>query len=167
MLIAKRIFRIGLYLQNFREMHRNSQSHLEDNSVKKLSDSIHRKLNWLGREDGAETIEFIGMFPLVLLTIILIWQFVLLGYTAVVVPGAAREAARAAAVGASCQQAAANASVSWDGGGRRVSCGCGGDFCTAEVELQVFRVPIPLINNLPNYPWLKSKASMRYEPPYR
>lgn len=128
-----------------------------------------RRLLRKGRDDekGAETIEFVGIFPLVLFTIVLIWQFVLLGYTAVVVPGAAREAARAAAVGASCSVAAANASIGWDGGSRQTSCGCGGDFCQATVRLQVKDVPIPLIGRLLNYPWLESTASMRYEPPYR
>lgn len=118
-------------------------------------------------ERGAETVEFLGMLPLVILTIAIIWQFALVGYTAVITAGTAREAARAAAVGANCQSAAAQASVGWNGGTRRVSCSCGGDMCTARVELQVKRAPLPLIDRLPTYPWVSSTARMRYEPPYR
>lgn len=129
---------------------------------------MKRFLRQIFREErGAETIEFLGTLPLVILTIAIIWQFALLGYTAVVTAGAAREAARAAAVGASCQTAAANASIGWDTGVRRVSCSCGGDMCRAEVSLQVKRAPLPLIGRLPDYPWVASTAYMRYEPPYR
>lgn len=129
------------------------------------------KIDFLRRlfkeERGAETIEFLGTLPLVMLTIALIWQFALLGYTAVITAGTAREAARAAAVGASCHTAAANASEGWNDGTRRVECSCGGDMCTATVSLQVLRAPLPLISRLPNYPWVSSSAAMRYEPPYR
>jgi pilus assembly protein CpaE len=118
-------------------------------------------------ERGAETVEFLGTLPLVILTIAIIWQFALLGYTAVITAGTAREAARAAAVGADCRAAAAQASVGWDSGTRRVSCSCGGETCRATVDLQVKRAPLPLIGRLPSYPWVSSTAYMRYEPPYR
>ncbi|MDJ0754747.1 MAG: hypothetical protein QNJ45_14580 [Ardenticatenaceae bacterium] len=120
----------------------------------------------LKEEKGAETIEFLGMLPVVMITIAIVWQFALLGYTAVITAGAAREGARAAAVGNSCQAAAANASIGWDGGVRRVNCSCGGQACTATVQLQIKKAPIPLISSLPNYPWVSSTAVMRYEPPY-
>ena len=117
-------------------------------------------------EDGAETVEFVGTLPLVVITIAIIWQFSLLGYTAVVAAGAAREGARAAAVGANCRGAAAQASPGWDGGTRTVSCSRSGEMVTAEVRLEVLRAPIPLIGTLPSYPWVTSRASMRYEPPF-
>lgn len=119
------------------------------------------------KEQGVETIEFLGAFPLVLLAIVIIWQFVLLGYTAIVVAGTSREAARAAAVGANWRTAAANASLGWDNTTRRVHVSCGGDTCVARVQLQVKKAPLPLIGRLPNYPWVSSTAVMRYEPPYR
>lgn len=130
------------------------------------------KIDFLRRvfedESGAETIEFLGTLPLVMLTIAIIWQFALLGYTAITTAGTAREAARAAAVGANCHTAAANASEGWDDSTRRVEgCSCNGDMCTATVHLQVLRAPLPLISRLPNYPWVSSSAAMRYEPPYR
>ena len=117
-------------------------------------------------ERGVETLEFLGIFPLVLLIMVLIWQFVLAGYTAVVVAGASREAARAAAVQADCHSAAASASLAWNDGTRQVNCWCSGDTCTAVVQLQIKRAPLPLIGGLPNYPWVSSTAVMRYEPPY-
>jgi len=127
---------------------------------------MRRLYELLKDERGAETVEFLGTLPLVMLTIAIIWQFALLGYTAVITGGAAREAARAAAVAANCQTAAANASIGWDDDTRRVSCSCAGDMCTAEVQLQVKRAPLPLIRSLPGYPWVTSTAMMRYEPPY-
>jgi hypothetical protein len=117
-------------------------------------------------EKGAETVELLGSLPLIVLTIAIIWQFALLGYTAVITAGTAREAARAAAVGANCQVAAANASIGWSSATRQVTCSCGGDTCVARVSLQIKRAPLPLIGSLPNYPWVTSTAVMRYEPPY-
>jgi hypothetical protein len=128
--------------------------------------TMRRLVELLKDERGAETVEFLGMLPLVMLTIAIIWQFALLGYTAVITSGTAREAARAAAVGADCQTAAANASIGWNDDTRQVTCWCAGDMCTAEARLQVKRAPLPLIGRLPSYPWVTSIAMMRYEPPY-
>lgn len=127
---------------------------------------IRRISKLLKDESGAEVVEFLGTLPLVMLLIAIIWQFALLGYTAVITAGAAREAARAIVVGASCQTAAANASIGWGNDTRRVTCYCSGDMCTARVQLQVKRAPLPLIGRLPDYPWVTSTAMMRYEPPY-
>lgn len=120
----------------------------------------------LKEEDGAETLEVVAIFPLVILVIVIIWQFALAGYTAIITAGTAREAVRAAAVSANCHTAAANASIGWDGSTRRVSCSCSGEFCRATVRLQIKKAPLPLIGDLPNYPWVTSTAYMRYEPPY-
>ena len=123
-------------------------------------------MHCLKQDRGAETIEFVGTFPLVLLAIAVIWQFSLLGYTAIVAAGASREAARAAAVRANWRSAAANASIGWNNATRRVRVSCGGEVCRATVQLQVKKAPLPLIGRLPNYPWVTSTAVMRYEPPY-
>lgn len=120
----------------------------------------------LREERGAETIEFIAAIPLVLLTIVMIWQFVLLGYTAIVVASASREAARAAAVGGNWRAAAINASPGWGSATRQVSASCGGNVCRATVRLQIKKAPLPLIGHLPEYPWITSTSVMRYEPPY-
>ncbi|MEU8621804.1 pilus assembly protein [Streptomyces sp. NPDC048623] len=46
------------------------------------------------------------MLPLILLTLVLLWQCVLIGYTYTLAGNAADEAARAAAVGGDCEGAA-------------------------------------------------------------
>ena len=48
----------------------------------------------LGGERGQTTVEFMGMFPLVLVTVLLLWQIALTGYTYVAAGHAAREGAR-------------------------------------------------------------------------
>ncbi|XIE79996.1 TadE/TadG family type IV pilus assembly protein [Streptomyces sp. SBR177] len=51
-------------------------------------------------------VEFVGMLPLILLTLVLLWQCVLIGYTYTLAGNAADEAARAAAVDGDCEGAA-------------------------------------------------------------
>jgi uncharacterized protein (UPF0333 family) len=48
-----------------------------------------------GRDRGQVTIEFLGMTPLIILTLVLMWQFVLVGYTFTLAGNAADEAVRA------------------------------------------------------------------------
>ncbi|MFG3346575.1 TadE/TadG family type IV pilus assembly protein [Streptomyces sp. NPDC048018] len=57
-------------------------------------------------ERGQVAVEFVGMLPLILLTLVLLWQCVLIGYTYTLAGNAADEAARAYAVGDSCREAA-------------------------------------------------------------
>ncbi|MER8044848.1 TadE/TadG family type IV pilus assembly protein [Streptomyces sp. NPDC094032] len=59
------------------------------------------------RDDrGQVAVEFVGMLPLILLTLVLLWQCVLVGYTFTLAGNAADEAARAGAVGDDCGAAA-------------------------------------------------------------
>ncbi|WP_281288062.1 TadE/TadG family type IV pilus assembly protein [Streptomyces roseicoloratus] len=51
-------------------------------------------------------VEFVGMLPLILLTLVLLWQCVLIGYTFTLAGNAADQAARAGAVGDDCHAAA-------------------------------------------------------------
>ncbi|MFE2425329.1 CpaE family protein [Streptomyces sp. NPDC059373] len=61
-----------------------------------------------GRKDrGQVTLETLGMTPVILITLILVWQAVLAGYTFTLAGNAADEAARAAAVGKDAAAAAA------------------------------------------------------------
>jgi pilus assembly protein CpaE len=48
----------------------------------------------LGGERGQTTVEFIGMFPILLVTVLLLWQIAITGYTYVAAGHAAREGAR-------------------------------------------------------------------------
>jgi hypothetical protein len=93
------------------------------------------------RDDrGQVTIEFLGMTPLIILTLVLLWQFVLLGYTYSLAGNAADEAARAGAVTvgqAGCEEAALqHLPGAWEGGAT-VECGAGGGYVTADVHLEV------------------------------
>lgn len=51
----------------------------------------------LSEQRGSQLIEFAALFPMVILTILIIWQFALGAYTMVVAHAAARDGARAAA----------------------------------------------------------------------
>ncbi|WP_333741768.1 TadE family protein, partial [Streptomyces sp. IBSBF 2806] len=47
------------------------------------------------RDRGQVTVEFLGMTPLIIVTLVVVWQFVLLGYTYTLAGNAADEAVRA------------------------------------------------------------------------
>ncbi|MEX0168600.1 TadE/TadG family type IV pilus assembly protein [Streptomyces sp. LMG1-1-1.1] len=86
---------------------------------------------------GQVAVEFLGMVPLILLTLALLWQIVLVGYTYTLAGNAADEAARAAAVGDDCGEAALrHLDGAWKSGARP-SCTTGDGMVTAVVEIQV------------------------------
>ncbi|MFJ2232462.1 TadE/TadG family type IV pilus assembly protein [Streptomyces sp. NPDC087859] len=101
-----------------------------------------RRLGVMGRRDsGQVTIEFLGMTPLIIITLVLLWQFVLVGYTFTLAGNAADEAVRAGtAASPGERQGACEAAGleklpdAWDG---TVTCGTGGGYVTADVELRV------------------------------
>ncbi|MEU0025436.1 TadE family protein [Streptomyces sp. NPDC006335] len=100
-----------------------------------------RVLRRFRRDEGQVTIEFLGMTPLILITLVLLWQFVLLGYTYTLAGNAADEAARAGTVvpagerQAACQEAGTDKLPgAWSG---TVSCATGGGYVKATVTLQV------------------------------
>ncbi|MDQ0599255.1 hypothetical protein QF037_003600 [Streptomyces canus] len=103
---------------------------------------VMRRLWGTGRRDsGQVTIEFLGMTPLIIVTLVLLWQFVLVGYTFTLAGNAADEAVRAgtAASPGERQGACETAGLeklpdAWDG---TVECGTGGGYVTADVELRV------------------------------
>jgi pilus assembly protein CpaE len=59
-----------------------------------------------GDDKGQVSIETLGMTPLILVVLVLVWQFVLTGYTFTLAGNAADEGARAAAVGGDWAMAA-------------------------------------------------------------
>lgn len=65
-----------------------------------------------GGERGQVTLETLGMTPIILVTLILVWQAVLAGYTFTLAGNAADEAARAAAVSEAAQDAGSAAATS-------------------------------------------------------
>lgn len=96
------------------------------------------------RDRGQVTIEFLGMTPLIILTLVLMWQFVLVGYTYTLAGNAADEAVRkatAAAPGgardAACRQAGLDKlSAAWRDGAE-VDCNTSNGYVTADVHLKV------------------------------
>jgi hypothetical protein len=124
-------------------------------------------------ERGVEVIEFLGIVPLVLLTLAIAWQFVLVGYTGVIASGAAREGARAAATREDVGRAVAWGSPGFDG--RREWTPLAGYPCAAyagnpvtiQVRLEVPHVVLPFLGALDAYPQVTAVATMRCEPPYQ
>ncbi|MGV9496895.1 pilus assembly protein [Streptomyces sp. NPDC003642] len=96
------------------------------------------------RDRGQVTIEFLGMTPTILVTLIALWQVVLVGYTFVLAGNAADEAVRAGtAVGPGARQGACeeaglkHLSEAWRSGATVTCGGSGSGFITSDVKLQV------------------------------
>ncbi|MGH4033919.1 AAA family ATPase [Actinomycetota bacterium Odt1-20B] len=90
----------------------------------------------LGGDRGAVTLEFAGMFPILLVLITILWQCALYGYTYSLAGNAADEAARAATVGNSCA-AAAHKHLPGAWKSAAVSCTEEGSVVKARVEAKV------------------------------
>jgi hypothetical protein len=94
-------------------------------------------------DGGQVTVEFLGMTPLILVTLVVLWQCVLVGYTFSLAGNAADEAVRAGtaadpgARGAACRQAGtARLSGPWRGDAT-VTCTTADGYVTAKVALKV------------------------------
>ncbi|MFG2643069.1 TadE/TadG family type IV pilus assembly protein [Streptomyces sp. NPDC048370] len=90
------------------------------------------------RDDrGQVAVEFLGMVPLILITLVLLWQCVLVGYTFTLAANAADEAARVCAVDGDYVAAGKrHLGGSWSRSAR-VDCPGSGDMARATVELRV------------------------------
>jgi pilus assembly protein CpaE len=97
-----------------------------------------------GGDRGSVTLEFAGMFPLILITMAILWQAALYGYTYSLAGNAADEAARAATaafavdgdVAGACQAAGAqNLPGAWSD--TSIDCAPAGPLMRAEVEANV------------------------------
>ncbi|MFF4244238.1 pilus assembly protein [Streptomyces sp. NPDC001822] len=97
------------------------------------------------RDDrGQLIVEFTGMVPIILITLVLLWQAVLVGYTFVLASGAADQGVRkAVAAGAWDRQSRCRAAVherlpdAWDGPARIDDCGTSGrDMVKVSVTLK-------------------------------
>ncbi|MFI8484527.1 TadE/TadG family type IV pilus assembly protein [Streptomyces rubrogriseus] len=95
------------------------------------------------RDGGQVTIEFLGMTPVIIATLVVLWQLVLVGYTYTLAGNAADEAVRAAtAAGRGARQGACQDAGldklpgAWEGGAG-VDCGTAGGFVTADVRIEV------------------------------
>ncbi|GAA2453288.1 TadE/TadG family type IV pilus assembly protein [Streptomyces macrosporus] len=99
------------------------------------------------RDRGQTIVEFVGVLPLILVALAMMWQFVLVGYTFTLAGNAADEGARAAAVDGDCQAAAReDLPDAWQG---EIDCGPGASgMATATVDLKV-PVLFPGVADLP------------------
>ncbi|CAM5480889.1 Septum formation initiator OS=Streptomyces violarus OX=67380 GN=FHS41_002547 PE=4 SV=1 [Streptomyces violarus] len=94
------------------------------------------------RDDGQVTIEFLGMMPTIIVTLVVLWQLVLVGYTYTLAGNAADEAVRAGTAAeydrpGKCEQAGLDKlSDAWRAGAQ-VGCTTGRGFVTSDVELEV------------------------------
>ena len=96
------------------------------------------------RDRGQVTIEFLGMTPTIIVTLVALWQIVLVGYTFTLAGNAADEAVRqatAAEPGArpgACEAAGLkHLSEAWRSGASVTCGGSGSGFITADVRLEV------------------------------
>ena len=96
-----------------------------------------------GRDRGQVTIEFLGMTPLIIVTLVVVWQLVLVGYAYTLAGNAADEGVRAGTAAhrgerfGVCEQAALkDLSGDWRGGATVDQCG-GTGYVTADVSLRV------------------------------
>lgn len=96
-----------------------------------------------GRDRGQVTIEFLGMTPLIIVTLVLMWQFVLVGYTFTLAGNAADEAVRAGTAAspyereAKCEQAGLDKlSDAWRGNAT-VDCTTANGYVKSSVSLKV------------------------------
>ncbi|MFE9724598.1 TadE family protein [Streptomyces sp. NPDC005794] len=98
---------------------------------------------WLRRDGGQLSVEFTGMVPIILVTLVLLWQAVLVGYTFTLASGAADEGVRkAVASGAWDRRTGCEAAVyerlpgAWEGSAR-IDCGTeGADMVKVTIRLE-------------------------------
>ncbi|MFC7884374.1 MULTISPECIES: septum formation initiator [unclassified Streptomyces] len=107
--------------------------------------ALRARVRGRGRDSGQVTVEFLGMLPTIIVTLVVLWQLVLVGYTFTLAGNAADEAVRAATAAergarqGACEEAGRDKLPgAWEGGAG-VDCGTAGGFVTADVEI---RVPI-------------------------
>ncbi|MEU1517363.1 TadE family protein [Streptomyces sp. NPDC005811] len=95
------------------------------------------------RDRGQVTVEFLGMTPLIIVTLVVMWQCVLVGYTFTLAGNAADEAVRAGTAAhpgereGACQEAGLDKLGDAWRGNADVDCGTGGGYVTADVSLRV------------------------------
>ncbi|MFF9406776.1 TadE/TadG family type IV pilus assembly protein [Streptomyces anandii] len=97
----------------------------------------------LRSDDGQVAIEFLGMAPTIIITLVLLWQCVLLGYTYTLAGNAADEAVRAGTAATGDRQGACvraglkDLPSAWQGDAE-INCGPGAPgYLRAEVRLKV------------------------------
>ncbi|MEU7255317.1 TadE family protein [Streptomyces rimosus] len=107
-----------------------------------------------GDDRGQVSVELLGLTPLILVALAVVWQFVLIGYTYALAANAADKGARAGTAtrtgGAGACAAAAKKDLpgAWQGGAD-ITCGAQGGLFTARIGL---KVPV-LFPGVADFPW--------------
>jgi hypothetical protein len=98
-------------------------------------------------EKGSQAIEFLAMFPLVILGMLIIWQVALIAYSIVVAESAARDGARAAAIhDEEWKQVARNSAFGVHVAS--VTGGPGDEEARVEVKVKAPIISLPLIDEM-------------------
>ncbi|MCM3113223.1 TadE/TadG family type IV pilus assembly protein [Lederbergia lenta] len=117
---------------------------------------------YMRNERGSQLIEFMAVFPMIIMALLFIWQVALVAYTVVVAESAARDGARVAAVGGDYGSAVDRAAH-----GLQVSSSVSegmtsyGEEVTVTVKATVPTIKIPLIGRFEHE--LTADASMPKE----
>lgn len=101
---------------------------------------------YVKNERGSQAIEFVAMFPLIILSILIIWQIGLIAFSLVVGESAARDGARAAAIHDPDWKTVAQRSAS--GIKVNVTGGPGVEEAHVFVEITAPIVKLPLISDM-------------------
>jgi len=101
---------------------------------------------YIKNERGSQAIEFLAMFPLIILAILIIWQICLIAFSLVVAESAARDGARAAAIHDPNWQQVAIKSAS--GLKVKVTGGPGTEEAHVFIEVEAPIVKLPLISEI-------------------
>lgn len=111
-------------------------------------------------ERGSQALEFVALFPLMLITILVMWQFALAAYTLVVAEAAVRDGARAAAVGAGWQEAAERAAAGLlvEVEAPEYSATTYGEAVTLRLRVRLPMVPLPVLRD--REVWARASATM-------
>jgi Flp pilus assembly protein TadG len=118
----------------------------------------------LRREEGSATIEFLAMVPLVFFIMMIFWQFLVAGYSAIVAQSAVNEAAKTYAVTNNIDEASLAASNFIDDVGGNLefvnlyeSSRSGNNFgLTLNVNLELNFVPEKIVGVLPSVAFERS-----------
>lgn len=102
--------------------------------------------SYVKNERGSQALQFVGMFPLILLSMLIIWQVGLISYSVVVAEAAARDGARAASAhDDNWEEIARNSAYGLE---VEVSGGPGTDVATVKVKAKAPIISLPLIDSM-------------------
>ncbi|MCM3636242.1 pilus assembly protein [Sporosarcina luteola] len=107
---------------------------------------LTRWYSYVNNERGSQALQFLGLFPLILLSMLIIWQVGLISYSVVVAEAAARDGARAASAhDDNWEEIARNSAYGLE---VVVTGGPGEDVATVKVKAKAPIISLPWIKNM-------------------